>query len=411
MRILVVTQYFWPENFRINDLVAELQKRGHSPVVLTGKPNYPSGSFFPEYLADPAAFSSFEGVEVLRLPILRRAQGSFRLILNYLSFVVTGCLWAAWLLRDRKFDLVFVYEPSPITVALPAILLGKLKNAPVVLWVLDLWPDTLQALGVIRSPAILKPLDTLVRFIYRHCTLILGQSRAFAVRIAEQCGQPEKVRYFPSWTEEIFEGTQAEKAPEVPPGEDFFNILFAGNVGDSQDFPSILEAAERLRLDLRVRWLIVGDGRKSSWLRQEVARRGLEKNILLLGRHPVERMPSFYAHADALLVSLKKTPVFGMTIPGKLQSYLMIGIPILGMIDGEGAEIIQTAHAGICCGSKNPEGLARIVRTLVEMPKGQRDKMGQAGRQYAKQEFDRNKLITRLEKMFSESIQIFNQTH
>jgi len=411
MRILVVTQYFWPENFRINDLVAELQKRGHSPVVLTGKPNYPSGSFFSEYLADPAAFSSFEGVEVLRLPILRRAQGSFRLILNYLSFVVAGCLWAAWLLRDRKFDLVFVYEPSPITVALPAILLGKLKNAPVVLWVLDLWPDTLQALGVIRSPAILKPLETLVRFIYRHCTLILGQSRAFAVRIAEQCGQPEKVRYFPSWTEEIFEGPQAEKAPEVPPGGDFFNILFAGNVGDSQDFPSILEATERLRLDLRVRWLIVGDGRKSGWLRQEVARRGLEKNILLLGRHPVERMPSFYAHADALLVSLKKTPVFGMTIPGKLQSYLMIGIPILGMIDGEGAEIIQTAHAGICCGSENPEGLARIVRTLVEMPKGQRDKMGQAGRQYAKQEFDRNKLITRLEKMFSESTQIFNQTH
>ena len=404
MRILVVTQYFWPENFRINDLVAELQKRGHSTAVLTGKPNYPSGSFFSEYLADPTAFSSFEGAKVFRLPILRRGKGAFPLILNFLSFVVVGYLWGPWLLRGRKFDLVFVYEPSPITVALPAILLGKLKNAPVVMWVLDLWPDTLQALGVIHSRLLLKPLEVLVRFIYRNCTLILGQSRAFAVRIAEQCGQQKKVRYFPSWTEEIFEGKQAGKAPEVPPGGDFFNILFAGNVGDSQDFPSILEAAEQLRLDFRVRWLIVGDGRKSDWLRQEVARRGLGKNILLLGRHPVERMPSFYAHADALLVSLKKNLVFGMTIPGKLQSYLMIGIPILGMIDGEGAEIIKTAHAGICCGSENPDGLARIVRTLVEMPKGQRDKMGQAGRQYAKQEFDRNKLITQLENIFSESI-------
>lgn len=410
MRILVVTQYFWPENFRINDLVAELQKRGHSPVVLTGKPNYPSGSFFPEYLADPAAFSSFEGVEVVRLPILRRAQGSFRLILNYLSFVVTGCLWAAWLLRDRKFDLVFVYEPSPITVALPAILLGKLKNAPVVLWVLDLWPDTLQALGVIRSPAILKSLETLVRFIYRSCTVILGQSRAFVVKIAKLCGQAEKVRYFPSWTEEVYEEMQTEKAPEVPIGGDFFNILFAGNLGESQDLPSVVEAAELLRSDAKIRWLIVGEGRKSDWLRKEITRRGLERHILLLGKHPVERMPSFYAHADALLISLKRNSVFGMTIPGKLQSYLMVGIPILGMIDGEGADIIKVSQAGICCGSENPEGLARIVRGLIAMPKEQRVKMGLSGKLYAKKEFDRNESISRLERIFSESIFMFNKS-
>lgn len=389
--------------------MSELKKRGHSLVVLTGKPNYPSGVFFPEYLADPAAFSSFHGAEVLRLPIMRRGKGSFFLILNYLSFVLAGCLLGPWLLRGRKFDLVFIYQLSPITIALPAILMGKLMKAPVVMWVLDLWPETLQALGVIRSPAILKLLETLVRLIYRSCTMVLGQSRAFVVKIAKQCGQTEKVRYFPSWTEEVYEMTQTEKAPEVPVGGDFFNILFAGNLGESQDLPSVVEAAELLRRDSKIRWLIVGDGRKSDWLRKEVSRRGLERDILLLGKHPVERMPSFYAHADALLVSLKKNPVFGMTIPGKLQSYLMIGIPILGMIDGEGAKIIETAHAGICCGSENPEGLARIVRTLNEMPKGQRDKMGKAGRQYAKQEFDRSKLITRLEKIFSESILTFNQ--
>lgn len=409
MRILVVTQYFWPENFRINDLVAELQKRGHSTVILTGKPNYPSGSFFHEYLANRTVYSFFEGAKVFRLPILRRGKGSFFLILNYLSFVLTGCLWGPWLLRGRKFDLVFVYEPSPITVAIPAILLGKLKNAPVALWVLDLWPDILRALGVIRSRQLLRLLEVLVRFIYDHCSLILGQSRAFAVRIAEQCGQPKKVWFFPSWTEEIYEDLPSARAAEVPLGGKFFNILFAGNVGESQDLPSVLEAAELLRGNSNIRWLIVGDGRMFDWLRREVSRRGLEKKILLLGRYPVERMPSFYAHADALLICLKKNQVFSMTIPAKLQSYLMAGIPILAMIDGEGADIIKKSQAGLCCGSENPEGLARIVKTLVAMSKKQRYNMGLAGKKYAENYFGRNKLISRLEKLFAESIRRFNQ--
>jgi len=410
MRILVVTQYFWPENFRINDLVAALKERGHFLTVLTGKPNYPKGYIFQDYLADPERFSRFNGVEVLRVPICARGQCTITLVANYLCFLFSACLWGPALLMKRKFDVILVCQLSPVTVAMPALLLGRIKSAPVVIWVLDLWPDTLQALGVIRSAAILKPLESLVRFIYRHCTLVLGQSRAFVTRIINHCGQPEKVRYFPSWTELVYEGLPSERAAEVPMGGKYFNILFAGNLGESQDLPSVVEAAELLRRNSKIRWLIVGDGRKSDWLRQEVTRRGLEKKIILLGRYPEERMPSFYAHADALLICLKRNPVFGMTIPGKLQSYLMVGIPILGMIDGEGADIIKRSQGGLCCESGNPEELARIVRVLIAMSKEKRAKMGMAGKLYAKKEYDRSKAIRRLEKIFSESIHIFNQT-
>lgn len=404
MRILVITQYFWPENFRVNDLVKEFVERGHQVMVLTGIPNYPAGKTFEAYRDDPAAFSKFEGVSVVRVPMLPRGAGSFRLILNYLSFVVGAAVWGTWRLRNIAFDVIFVFEPSPVTVGLPAVLLSKLKNAPVVFWVLDLWPETLAALGVLRSTQVLTSVGRMVRFIYDSCTLVLGQSRGFLDSIAKYCTDKTKIRYFPSWAEDVFIDTNAKPAAEIPLFPGGFSVVFAGNIGEAQDMPAVLDAAERLKDNPSIRWIIVGDGRKFEWLQNEVTKRGLKERFLLPGRFPVERMPSFYAHADVLLVSLKRDPVFSMTIPGKVQSYLMAGIPLIGMLDGEGANVIREAKAGFACSAGDGAALAEIVLKMSVMSVETCSSLGINGRRYAQQEFGRAQLMDRLESFFKEAI-------
>lgn len=381
-------------------------KRGHEVTVLTGKPNYPVGKVFPAFCQDPEKFSLYHGARVVRAPMMARAQGSLRLMLNYLSYVIGACMVGPWRLRSEPFDAIFVFEPSPVTVGLPAALMGWIKRAPVVFWVLDLWPETLSAVGVVRSRRLLGLIGRLVSFIYNRCTLVLGQSQGFQASISRYCEDPNKIRYFPSWSEHVFADVEVSPAPEVPAQPGVFSVLFAGNLGEAQDLPAVLDAATRLKDNTGIRWLIVGDGRKSGWLQDEVRRRGLEQCVLLLGRHPVERMPAFYAHADALLVSLKKDPVFSLTIPGKVQSYLQSGIPLLGMLDGEGARVITSANAGLVCEAADSNGLASAVLTLAAMAPDRRRAMGQNGREYSQREFDRTMLMDRLEKLLLEAVQM-----
>ena len=403
MRILVVSQYFWPENFRINDLVKEWVQRGHQVTVLTGVPNYPLGSVFEDYRLKPSAFAEYEGAKVIRVPMLSRGHGDFRLVLNYLSFVVGASIFGPWYLRGISVDVIFVFEPSPVTVGLPAIFFSRLKKASVVFWVLDLWPETLVALDEVRSPWILASVGRVVRFIYNRCAFVLGQSRGFVDSIAKYCDDKKKIRYFPSWAEDVFADENVNPAPEIPEMTDGFTVMFAGNIGEAQDIPAVLKAAELLKDKPAIRWIIVGDGRKSEWLKSEVIRRGLQDQVLLPGRFPVERMPSFYAHADALLVSLKRDPVFSMTIPGKVQSYLLVGKPMLGMMDGEGAAVISDANAGLSCDAGDAAGLADAVLTLAAMTPGQRMQLGLNGKKYAQQEFDRSQLMDRLEALLGEA--------
>lgn len=405
MRLLVVSQYFWPENFRINDLVAELQRRGHDVTVLTGLPNYPEGVIAPAYRREPVRFGNYEGAEVIRVPLIPRGKGGLQLILNYASFVLTASTIGVWRLRGRKFDAIFVYQPSPITSCLPALAIGRLKRAPVLLWTLDLWPETLSAIGVVRSPFLLRLVGRLVTFIYRRCARVLGQSRAFEESVTRHAGDPQRFRYFPQWSEPLFGdgfGTVA-LAPEMRPFAGTFNVLFAGNIGAAQDFPAILDAAERLRDRADVCWLIVGDGRAANWVREEVARRGLSQHIHLLGRHPIERMPAFFRGAGALLVTLKRDPVFALTIPGKVQTYLASGLPLIGMLDGEGRRVIEEAAAGLTCAAGDAVGLAAQVEQMAAMSGAERAAMGARGHAYSQREFDRDRLLAQLEGWMREA--------
>lgn len=397
MRLLVVSQYFWPENFRINDLVVELVQRGHQVTVLTGIPNYPDGHVFPEFLSDSARYAQYEGAEVIRVPMMPRGKGGVRLMLNYLSFAVSASVIGIWKLRGRKFDVIFTCQLSPATVGLPAVALRAIKRAPMVFWVLDLWPETLQAIGVVRSPAILRIVGKLVTFIYRRSDLILAQSKSFIAQIKKYAGKNSNVVYFPSWAEQIFDRQEAKPSEEVPLKSNSFDVMFAGNIGDAQDFPAILTAAEHLKAHTHIRWLIVGDGRAARWVADEIKLRKLQDCVLMLGRYPVERMPSFFKHANVLLVSLKDEPIFSMTIPGKLQSYLAAGIPVVAMLNGEGAEVVKRSQSGLTCAAGDHKGLAAVVLELSQMSEIERELMGKNGRDISNQEFDRSMLMGQLE--------------
>lgn len=394
LRLLIVSQYFWPEMFRVNDLVSELIARGHSVTILTGKPNYPDGKVFPAFRADPSAFDRFEGARVYRVPMLARGSGSIRLALNYLTFALAALLLAPFKLRGQRFDAIFVFQTSPITAAIPALLMRRLKRAPVLMWVLDLWPDTLAAIGVIRSPRLLGMVGWLVRFIYNGCDRILIQSRAFHDRVAAYADRA-KIRYFPGWAEAVFADGDcpAASAPELAPYTRDFRIVFAGNIGEAQDFPAILAAAQLLRDVPALRWVIVGDGRAAAEVRRNVSARGLDDRVVFLGRFPLDRMPSFFAGADALLVSLRDEPIWNMTIPGKVQSYLAAGRPLLGMLNGEGARVIEEARAGFASPASDAVALAENVRRLMALTPAARAAMGERGRAYCAREFGRSGLI------------------
>jgi len=402
LHILIITQYFWPENMRINDLVEGFVSKGHQVTVLTGIPNYPEGKIYSEFKDNPEKFSTYKGAKIIRAPIFLRGKHNVRLALNYLSFFISASVFGFYRLRKQRFDAIFVYAASPILSAIPAIAIGKLKKIPVFIWVLDLWPESLRATGVINNQKLLNLVGFCVSWIYDRADYILIQSQAFAENICRYCNktiEQERIIFFPSWAEEIF-SDPSDVSDLISKDESIFTIVFAGNIGHAQGFPSILEAARTLSSEsISIRWVIVGDGRARAWVAENIRASNLT-NVLLPGRHPVEKMPALFSIADALLVSLKTNEVLSRTIPGKVQSYLAAGRPIIAMMDGEGARIIKEAQAGMACASDDAAGLARIVRIMAGMTKEQRESMGRAGREYYLKHFSRQSLFNQLEHLF-----------
>ncbi len=397
MKILIVSQYFWPEDFRINDLALRLKDQGHLVSVLTGLPNYPSGRIYKGFGLNSCGKSNFDGINVFRVPIFARRTGkAWQLLLNYLSFAFWASLFTPFLCRDN-YDVIFVFEPSPVTVGLPAILLKWLKSSPIVFWVQDLWPETLVAVGVIKSRKILKIVDHLVRFIYSKCDLILVQSRVFTAYIKNQDVPADRIRYFPNSAEAFYKPVKIfPDDPEkqlMPVG---FRLVFAGNIGDAQDFETILAAAEKLKSYPDIKFVIIGDGRKFQWVKEQIVKRGLEGQVCLLGRYPAEQMPRFFSLADALLVTLKSNPVFALTIPSKIQSYLASAKPIIAALDGEGARVVNDADAGFTCPAGSSRQLADCVAAMYELSEEKRQSLGYNARKYFEENFEIGMLMDRL---------------
>lgn len=403
MRILIVSQYFWPEEFRINELSRMLAERGHHVTVLTGIPNYPGGNFFSGYGFIRKSVENYFGVKIIRVPLCPRGKGGgFRLALNYFSFAFFASLLGPFKCRD-PYDVIFVYEPSPVTVGLPAIVMKKIKSAPIVFWVQDLWPESLSATGAVKSLYILKGVEHLVKFIYSRCDLILVQSKVFIHNISTMGIGQSRIKYFPNSAEEIF--SHAEGSAELSQDVKFpegFRIMFAGNIGAAQDFETILTAAEAIKNYEDIHWVIVGDGRMFSWVQEQVKVRQLSQTVHLLGRHPVEEMPAFFSKADVMLVTLRKEPIFALTVPAKVQAYMASARPIIAALDGEGARTIKEAGAGLVCPSENAEMLAETVLKVYHMNQIQREEMAKNGRKYFEENFEPNKLIDGLERWLTD---------
>jgi colanic acid biosynthesis glycosyl transferase WcaI len=402
MKILFISQYFWPEDFRINDIALSLKKRGNEVCVLSGIPNYPQGKFFHGYGLFNRREEDFNGVKVYRAPLFPRKESKrWQLIFNYLSFTFSASLLAPFFCR-KKFDIVF-FSLSPFTEGLPAILLKSLTKAPIIFWAQDLWPESLSATGNIRSKKILKIVDMFVRHIYKRCDLILAQSRAFIKPIMKQGGDPNHISYFPNSAEKLYQPIEvkrnSEKRKIMPRG---FCVTFAGNIGAAQDFGTILAAAEILKDKNDINWVILGSGRMLPWVKSQVKKRGLEKTIHFLGRYPVATMPEFFALSDCLLTLLKKEPIFALTIPSKIQSYLACAKPLIAAIEGEGARIITEAKAGFACPPEDPKALAQAVIKVYNMSGSEREKMGVRGRDYFNENFELNKLLNQLEGWMGE---------
>ena len=401
MRLLIVSQYFYPENFRVNDLATWLVDRGHEVTVLTGIPNYPSGRFFPGYGLFRRRHESWKGVEVVRVPLVPRGRGGgLRLALNYISFAFMASLLGPLRLR-RSYDVIFVHEPSPVTVGIPAIVMRKRTQAPILFWVLDLWPESVTAAGGVRAPWVLGLLARLTRWIYGHCERVLVASRAFIPRVAAMGVAEERIVYFPNWAEAVFQPSTAVEPPvPLSPG---FRVMFAGNIGVAQDFPAILEAAEQLKGHPDIHWIVLGDGHMGGWVREEMVRRGIGATVHLLGSYPPELMPQFFADADAMLVSLKTDPVFSLTVPAKLQAYMACGRPIIAMLDGEGARIVEEAGAGLTCPAGDGRALAEAILRMARLDPQTRAMMGAQARAYSIANFEREQIFRRLETWMEEA--------
>ncbi|MFI5330966.1 MAG: glycosyltransferase family 4 protein [Desulfobaccales bacterium] len=403
MNILIVSHYFWPENFYINNLARGLHDRGHQVSVLAGIPNYPAGKFFRGYGVFRRVVEDYHGIKVFHVPLIPRGDGGkLRLFLNYLTYVLSGCLLSPLWCRG-PVDVILVFENSPVTVGLPALFLKKIRHIPILFWVQDLWPESLSATGAVHSGVLLDLVGRLVQLIYRGSDLILAQSRAFFPSIQQHGGEAEKIVYFPNGAAEFYRPlTPDPGGPEAALLPRGFRLMFAGNIGAAQDFETILGAAELLKDRREINWVILGDGRRRTWVEEQVRARGLTATVRLLGRYPAEAMPRFFALADAMLVTLKKEPIFALTIPVKVQSYLACGRPIVAALDGEGARVVQEAGAGLTGPAGDPKTLAEKVLAMVGLSKPQRRAMGLRGRAYFDQHFEREMLLDRLEALMQQ---------
>lgn len=408
MKLLVVTQYFWPETFGINRQVRDLVAQGVDVTVLTGKPNYPSGTVYPNYTAWGTKFECFDGIKIYRVPLAPRGKASgVRLFLNYLSFVFFGLFCGSWLLRKQQFDAILVYAPSPILQVIPAMFLSKLKRAPLAVWVQDLWPQSLSATGHVHNRSALWIVDRIVRWIYRSTDLLLVQSQAFIETVSKQTRLGNAVRFLPNSAEQVAASLSDTLVPETEKLVALmlkrFAVVFTGNVGSAQSMNTIVDAAVLCTSNTDICFFVVGAGSESDWLGHEIETRGLN-NIVATGWLPSEDMPAVWAASSILLVSLRDKPIFHQTIPNKLQCYLAAGKPIIACLGGEGARVLVEAGAGLVCHPEDAQALAASVKKLAAMPEAERIHFGSNGQKYFREHFDPKMLTTYLIEMLSELI-------
>ena len=405
--ILLISQYFYPETFRVNDMACEWVKRGYKVTVLTGIPNYPMGKFFDGYDRKHRTREQWNGVNIIRIPLMARGNSSNKLInaagmaANYFSFINSGKKWVkSKEAADLHADLVFTFEVSPMTQALIGIWYGKRYNVPTYLYVQDLWPENVETVTGIHNRLIIGPIDRMVDKIYRETGTIFTTSPSFVEAIVNRAKPVDrnKVFYWPQYAEEFYKPMNKQSVDEIP-DDDSFKIAFTGNIGTAQGLEVLPKAALLLKSE-NVKFVIVGDGRYQPEFERQINELDVRDKFIMVPRVPAEKIPEILSVCDAGFISFNETPLWMKTIPAKLQSYMACGKAIIASASGETKRVIEESGCGVCCEIGNAEAIVNGIRVLN---KSDIKLLGNKARQYFEYKFNKKILMDEMDQFFSKS--------
>lgn len=404
--ILLISQYFHPETFRVNDMACEWVKRGYKVTVLTGIPNYPMGKYYEGYDKKHRTREIWNGVNIIRIPLVARGNSSNKLMnaagmaANYFSFVRSGKKWVkSREAANLKIDLVFTFEVSPMTQAMIGVWYGKRYNVPTFLYVQDLWPENVETVTGIHNRAIIGPIDRMVDKIYRETGTIFTTSPSFVKAIVNRKVPVDnkKVHYWPQYAEEFYRPIEPQNIDGIDPDDGCYKIAFTGNIGTAQGLDILPKAAALLK-DEPVKFVIVGDGRYQPEFERQIKERNVENKFTMIPRVPAEKAPEILSVCDAGFISFNKTPLWENTIPAKLQSYMACGKAIIASASGETKRVIDEAECGICTEIGNAEALADGIKKAIKLDT---KVMGQNARKYFEKHFDKEMLMDEMDTYIS----------
>jgi glycosyltransferase involved in cell wall biosynthesis len=403
VRVLIVSQYFWPETFRINDMALGLKERGYEVTVLTSIPNYPEGQFFPGYSFLKNSDENWNGISIYRCKQLPRGKNNPLLLsLNYISFA----FFASWRVFSlpKKIDRILVYQVSPVLQVFPALVAAHRLKCPVFVNVQDLWPETFASTQQGKKSFFRKWVRSISNYLYRNADHLLLPFKS-SQPILEQRGIPaNKMSYLPNSVDSFYLPVSHDhQYDSLFTGETHF--LLTGNLGEAQGIEVIIEAAHELKdLYPNLRWILVGDGRNRQELEQLVREKKVENIVSFPGRYPATVIPYLIARADACLLTLKKEPIFAITVPNRLQSYMACGKPILASIDGEAADIINESVSGLVAAAGDLQGFVELVKKFMNTSEEQKQQWGMNARSYFLSHFERNQVLDQLNDILQQEI-------
>ena len=401
-RILIYTNHFYPEQFKINEIVDWISDNGHQVRVVTGIPNYPSGKFFKGY-----GFGSFinskysKNVIVNRLPLIPRGSGNFFLLsINYISYFFSTLFFTIYLIIFvKKYDKIFVHHTSPFLIAFHPIIYGIFFKSEKILWDLDLWPDTLKVIGVIKSKQLFTIVEALIKFIYSFYDKILIGSKGFEEILKKRYSK--EIIYFPNWADKIIENNYQSRKLNLSLPDDHIKIMYTGNIGIAQSFDKLAKSIKKLK-KYKIFWIFVGDGSYKNQFKKELKNTISNHQYLFINQIKINEIPSYAKYADFMLISLKSNYLFEKTVPAKLQTYLALSKPVIGLIEGEAAEIIFDSKSGFVDDSHNHNRLEFIIQNILKMNKSQIEQFGINGRKYYDLKFNSKLRKKDLLKLFND---------
>ena len=406
--ILLVSQYFYPETFRVNDMACEWVKRGYKVTVLTGIPNYPMGKYFEGYDRKHRTREMWNGVNIIRIPLIARGNSSNKLFnavgmaANYLSFVNSGRKWVkSKEAENLHADIVFTFEVSPMTQALIGVWYGERYHVPTFLYVQDLWPENVETVTGIHNRAIIGPIDRMVDKIYRETTEIFTTSPSFVEAIVNRNVPVDKrkVHYWPQYAEDFYRPMSKRSIDSIP-DDGSFKIAFTGNIGTAQGL-DILPKTAKLLENENIKFVIVGDGRYQPEFEKQIDQLGVRRKFILIPRVSAEKIPQILSACDAGFISFNKTSLWEMTIPAKLQSYMACGKAIIASASGETKRIIDEANCGICTELGSSVALAEGIKTMISKDN---KTMGENARHYYEKHFDKDTLMNQMINIINDDL-------